>query len=77
MPLWLNGIATNDANPYAYPGLPEPDVYCPHFPPSLFNESERATLNNWRRLCTHCKKGNKLKRLKRVREVDDGGKSKK
>jgi hypothetical protein len=77
MPLWLNGLATNDANPDAYPGLPEPGVYCPHFSPTLFNARERAKLSNFRRLCTHCKKGNKLNRRKRVREDDDGGKSKK
>ena len=76
MPLWLDGLATNDAKPDAYPGLPEPDEYCPHFSPTLFNSKERAKLSNFRRLCTHCKERKKLNRLKRVRKDDDGGKSK-
>ena len=57
MPLWLRGLATNEANPNAYPGLPvpEPDESCPHFPPTLFNVKERTKLSNFRRLCNYCK----------------------
>jgi hypothetical protein len=76
MPLWLRGLATNEANPNAYPGLPEPDESCPHFSPTLFNSKERKKLSNFRRLCIYCKEGKKLNRQKRTREDDDDAKSK-
>jgi hypothetical protein len=64
MPLWLRGLATNDANPRSYSGLPEglSGTPCPHFPPTLFLNQERTKLSNFRRLCQYCKEARRGQR---------------